>query len=84
VPRYSLKRLFASTTLIAVGLACVIVAYRSLIEEKQIDRLSIVLWIGGGVMIGAGALIPFRMTLFGVAIGFVVQLLLLSVGTNKF
>lgn len=75
MPRYSLKRLFASTTLIATGLASVIVVYTSVFEKgmELNPWVLLLLWFGGGMMIGAGAFVPFRMTLSGIAFGFIVQ-----------
>lgn len=79
MPRFSLKRMFASTSLVAAGLAVVIEVYRSVWEgdPELADGLPLALWVGGGMMIGAGALVPIKITLCGMLIGLIVQLLLL-------
>jgi hypothetical protein len=76
--RFVLKDLFASTALIAVGLAWIYVAYPLL--RHSIDDLEFPVWvfIVGGSFIGAGVLAPFRMASIGAILGTIVQLLLIN------
>ncbi len=79
--QFSLKRLFASTALVAGGLAIVVSlsTYQYDVRPSLRDIITALLWLCGGMMIGAGLLLPFRRTTLGLVLGFVVQFLLLAV-----
>jgi hypothetical protein len=68
---FSLKRLFVSSILISIGIACVAASLR---YERSLDDGSLILlWVCGGTVLGAGVLCPFRLTIFGAVIGFLIQ-----------
>lgn len=71
--QFSLQRLFASFTLVAVGLPVIIWlgTYQFNIEPTLRDVLAALLFISSGMLIGAGALLPFRRAKLGIALGFV-------------
>ena len=73
--RFSLKDVFTSTTLIAIGLAVL-----SLIcpAYSEVSIGVYALWFGAGASIGAGVFVPFRKIWLGATIGLLVQLLLLD------
>jgi hypothetical protein len=79
--RFALKDLFASTALIALGIAWILVALPDL--GFSIDPLELPMWLFviGGVFIGAGLLAPFRAALIGAALGAFVNLLLIGTAT---
>jgi hypothetical protein len=72
MPRFSLKHLLTSTTLICAGLGAL--AYLSGIENWNI--LQIGLWLATGPVIGCGLLTPIRRPGLGFAIGSLIQLLI--------
>ena len=75
-PRFALKDMFATTALIAVGMAWIFVALPDL--GDSLDPLKLPMWsfVIGGAFIGAGVLAPLRMALVGSILGAIVQLLL--------
>jgi hypothetical protein len=76
MPRFSLKHLLLSTTLVAVGLVLLLLIFREPGGSLG-DSAAIVCWFGGGALIGAGLLAPFRKWWIGAAIGMGIQLLVL-------
>jgi hypothetical protein len=85
MPRFSLKRLFASITLISIGIALLVAIprFRILISNEPGNfvygddmRIAGPLWFAGGAAIGAGIMVPYKRTLWGVKMGLKVQLAL--------
>ena len=75
-PQFSLKRLFTTVTLLAAGLAVLSQIFRTdMIDDKSARVLYF--WVGGGMLMGAGFLTPFRKTLLGAVLGLIIQVLLL-------
>jgi hypothetical protein len=74
---FALKDLFASTALIVLGLAWIVVALPTL--RYSLDRLESPVWIFvvGGAFFGAGVSTPFKFAVVGTLLGAVVQLLLI-------
>ena len=72
--QFSLRRLLASVTLIAVGLASLAVLFNGV----GYGWTPICLWIFGGALIMAGVFNMFRHPLAGVALGLIIQLILLT------
>jgi ABC-type Fe3+ transport system permease subunit len=77
-PRFSLKQLLVSLTLIVVAVSIAYYVYRAdWVLGTNIDgRLELLLWLCSGAMIGAGVLCPFRKTILGAWLGLAVQALL--------
>ena len=74
--RFSLKRLFVSTALIAVGLAVMV---------RVVQVAGLFHWVIdfpvcfiGGALLGAGALVPFKRAELGAAIGLALSVLYLT------
>lgn len=85
MPRFSLKKLFASFTLISVGVALLIAMYRTRTQISYAPgqvaydfdiRIATPLWFAAGAAIGAGIMIPYQRTLWGAKMGLKVQLAL--------
>jgi hypothetical protein len=78
LPQFALKDAFASTALIALGIAWILVALNDL--GHSIDPLELPMWLFviGGAFVGAGILAPFRAALFGATLGAFVNLLLIG------
>jgi hypothetical protein len=78
--RFSLRRLLASLTLSGIGLAIIgSLATREYDLTPSItDIVAAIAWLGGGMIFGAGLLLPFKRAALGSALGFVVQLLILE------
>jgi hypothetical protein len=78
--KFTLTRLFATVTMIAVGLSAILCVLHS--GQSEGPLLLIPLWFGGAALLGAGLFSPFDETLFGVifalAIQFVLTAMLLS------
>jgi hypothetical protein len=75
--RFNLRELLLSTTLIAVGLTMAIVPFSAVKHELWYYLLlSQLLWLGAGVLIGAGLLLPFKKAVIGAFTGFVVQVVI--------
>jgi hypothetical protein len=72
--QFSLKRLMASTAIIAVGCAMIGEALRQSTMEMPRHFLPLFfLWFMGGVFVGAGMLYPFRRSKLGGVLGFFIQ-----------
>ena len=76
--QFTLRRLFAAVTLIALGVAALALVLRTntaVVGEDYIgNRLAFPLWIGGGSLIGAGIFMPFHKTWLGLIIGLLIQI----------
>ena len=72
--QFSLSRLFASVSLIAIGLVLFVPAYRLVYSRPMLVSywVAVPLWLLGGAIIGAGVLTPFKKPWLGAAIGLVV------------
>jgi hypothetical protein len=79
-PKFPPKRMFASATLLAVGLATVAVGVQQLSSFTSSigDPIAISLCFLGSTLIGAGALSPFHRTVTGALAGFALSLLYLA------
>jgi hypothetical protein len=77
---FSLKRLFAGVTLVAVGLMIVVglADYEFDVPPTALDIAAALAWAGGGMIVGAGALLPFRRVRLGMSLGFLMMLLFLA------
>jgi hypothetical protein len=73
--QFSLRKLFACTTLIALGLGMVSLPFGARFGNTvwYLLLLPQVLRLFGGALIGTGILAPFDKAAFGAIIGFVVQ-----------
>jgi hypothetical protein len=78
--RFSLRRLFASLTLAAIGLAIIgSLATREYdLTPSLADTSAALAWLCGGMILGAGVLLPFRRPFMGMVLGFAVQFLILG------
>lgn len=74
--QFSLKQIFVSTTLIAIGLASLLWASQLDIHTPKAFWNAAPLWFGGGMIVGVGALAPFELKRMGAIIGFLVQIVL--------
>jgi hypothetical protein len=74
-PRFSLKRFLVSITLVAIGIG-ILMWVLSPKDSIEVFALGMPMWLVGGVMIGAGVFAPFRLTLWGAVLGFLVQLVI--------
>lgn len=76
MPRYSLKAFLIATILIAIGVALlskVIMFPRNAPVEWWYVYAAALAWFGGGMLIGAGLLAPFKKIWLGVLIGLAVM-----------
>ena len=71
--RFTLKDLFLSITLIAIGIGVLLVMLTSALPWPWLD---LGLWLVSGALIGAGGLVPFKMVRFGIGIGLMTQIIL--------
>jgi hypothetical protein len=77
MPRFSLRRLLVSITLIAVGIVAASMFFG--LPTRRLDESTRhVLWYLGGALIGAGVFAPFRKVWLGIVLGLVTQLLIWS------
>jgi hypothetical protein len=74
MPTFSLRRLFASITLIAIGCAIDSALCRNVLGLAMHKDLAFVLWAIPGALIGAGILLPFRLLHVGAVVGTIVRL----------
>jgi hypothetical protein len=81
MPQFSRKRLLASATAIAVGVALLVFAFRVLDEANSESEAANAIrsWLAGGAIIGAGLLTPLRLTILGAVLGLAVQFAILFV-----
>jgi hypothetical protein len=78
MPRFTIKDLLLTTTLIAIGagmFAC-IGEYQRAIAESGNGGLLVALWFGGGACIGAGLMAPFKRLGTGALIAFGIQVVI--------
>ncbi len=78
-PRFTIRQLFASTALIAIGLALIVYLLRVQlnVDPPLNDWVAGTLWLIGGTLLGAGVLTPIDRALIGASVGLFVQLVLL-------
>ncbi len=69
----SIGRLIASATSIVVGVVIIL----CVLDARFADLVGFTLWLVGGIAVGAGLFAPFRLTIYGAFLGFVVQVILL-------
>jgi hypothetical protein len=79
--RFSLKRLFASLTLAGIGLAIIgsLATREYNLPPSLVDVAYALFWISGGMILGAGLLLPFNRPVLGMILGFAMQFLLLAI-----
>ena len=76
-PRLTRRQAFESGSLLLIGLALVAVAIRLLSSfATDIDHIAFTFWFVGFMLIGAGALCPFRRGFSGALIGFIMAVYL--------
>jgi hypothetical protein len=75
--QFALKDLFASTALVAVGLAWIVIAMPMLRHSLEHLDFPVWLFVGGGAFLGAGALRLFKTAPVGALVGSIVQLALI-------
>ncbi len=77
VPQFSLKRMLASATLIAIGCGISGSAYHLLggRPTRMVDAVGFSLLFLGCILIGAGAFCPFHRTARGALTGFIISFL---------
>ena len=80
VRQFSLRRLFASLTLAGMGLAIIggLATRQYDLTPSIADIPAALAWLGGGMMLGAGLLLPFNRPALGAVLGFAVQFLILG------
>jgi hypothetical protein len=75
MPRFTVKDLLISTSLIAVSFSCF--ALLSAISHNDSTAvLALLLWFSSGAFLGAGLVTPFRHPLVGGLVGFVLAALI--------
>ena len=72
--RFSLKQLLIGMTLAVCGIPLVVQAVRLPSHQPGED---VMMWIIGGILIGAGVMLPFNRLLLGIFGGLAIQILLL-------
>jgi hypothetical protein len=77
--QFSLRRLLASVTLIAIGMGALSFVFNYESERRIIDLAGIAAWFAGPASIGAGILHPFRMTRLGAFIALAFQVIVTAV-----
>jgi hypothetical protein len=84
MPRFTVKDLLIATTLVAIGAGASAFAYHN---EPILTRdgpgemaLFLLLWFGGGTLIGAGLFTPFKRPWTGFIVAFVLEVLLVMLG----
>jgi hypothetical protein len=80
VQRFTLKELLIGTALIAIGLGLVAFEMRGDYRLQYVSYHSpesLIIWLQGGAMVGAGLLYPFNRVRLGVFLAFIVQVILL-------
>jgi|tagenome__1003787_1003787.scaffolds.fasta_scaffold20490834_1 hypothetical protein len=74
MPRFSIKDLLIATTLISVGLGLLYFVYQHRYTPDD-EAWELGAYLGGGALIGAGAMTPFKRPLRGAIIAVVLMLL---------
>jgi hypothetical protein len=72
--QFSLKQLFVSITLIAIGFASLLWASQLDIHATKAVWIAAILWFGGGIIVGVGVFAPFKLKRMGAIVGFLVQI----------
>ena len=71
---FSLRDLLLAVALISIGLGLLVFALRYEVDSERDMYILALTWCGSGGLIGAGGLLPFKLTKLGLLIGIVVQL----------
>jgi hypothetical protein len=84
MPRFTIKDLLVATALVAIGAGMIGFQYQNGLAIFTWGGMGVCLflWCGGGVLIGAGLLKPFKRTWTGVITGLVIQTLLVFLGRS--
>lgn len=87
--QFTLKDLFLSTTLVALGLVIAVLSVspvflRVLPWIFWYLYVPLGLWLSGGAMIGAGVLFPFKKAAVGAVIGVVMQMVIFFILITDF
>jgi hypothetical protein len=79
--RFSLKQLFSSLTLAGLGLAMIgsLAPRECDLTHSLADISAALTWLGGGMFLGAGLLLPFNRQVLGAVLGFTVPFLILLI-----
>jgi hypothetical protein len=75
MPKFSLMRLLSSVTAICIGIGCIDWLFRT---DPTNAWLCVPLYFGGGAMIGAGILTPFKRPILGAVLVVAVQLVTMA------
>lgn len=84
MPRFTLKEMLLATTLIAIGAGLIAILFRygaGIVEGGGSGgfAVALVLWLGGGALIGAGLFTPFKRPWTGVCVAVAIQFVLLAI-----
>ena len=82
MPQFTLKEMLLATTLIAVGVGAMAFLYHSADAPRGLGNsaqvgLAVLLWFGGGALVGAGLFTPFKRPWTGASVAFALQVLLM-------
>jgi hypothetical protein len=85
MPQFTLKRLFVSVLLIAIGAAaCTAALELAALPADQVFVANLALWLVGGAFIGGGIFYLFQRAELGALVGLGVQLLaIFLLGFNR-
>lgn len=76
MPTFTLKKLFASVTMVCFGAAVIAILRQQAIHGAEIHPAVFVpAWFGGGALIGAGAMLPLGRWWLGIVTVWLIQIL---------
>jgi hypothetical protein len=83
MPRFTVKDLLIATALVAAGAGMIGLLHHGRLLPDNVEFASawataILLWFGGGALIGAGLFLPFKRPWTGVVFALVIQTLLMA------
>jgi hypothetical protein len=86
MPRFTIKDLLLTTTLIAVGVGMFAFLFQrgDAINRVGAGAAALLLWFGGSAFLGAGVFAPFKRPWRGAIVAVVLQALVLAVGFIAF